>query len=152
MSIFTLAYWGRNILFVFWENWKNIKVLTKLTDLSQSHNEKLNYGSAWRACVTHNATLRTPALVRKTVWYSVMVRTKLRKWRGKFSTNLGLKIRIWFFSYHTKSLIDSILNLLWHKNQFSCHKTPLEDFFFYIEETIVGHSFWNTIFLKNKIA
>ena len=34
----------------------------------------MNYGYAWRACVTHNATLCTPALVRETVWYSVMVR------------------------------------------------------------------------------
>ena len=33
LEIFALAYWGRNFLFVFWENWKNQKALSKLTDL-----------------------------------------------------------------------------------------------------------------------
>ena len=32
-QIFALAYWGRNFSFVFWENWKHHKVLSKLTDL-----------------------------------------------------------------------------------------------------------------------
>ena len=33
MLIFALAYWGRNFLFIFWENWKNQKALSKLADL-----------------------------------------------------------------------------------------------------------------------
>ena len=33
MLIFALAYWGRNFSFVFRENWKNQKALSKLTDL-----------------------------------------------------------------------------------------------------------------------
>ena len=32
MLIFALAYCGRNFSFVFWENWKNPKALSKLTD------------------------------------------------------------------------------------------------------------------------
>ena len=32
-QIFVLAYCGRNFSFVFWENWKNQKVLPKITDL-----------------------------------------------------------------------------------------------------------------------
>ena len=33
IQIFALAYWGRNFSFVFWKNWKNQNVLSKLTDL-----------------------------------------------------------------------------------------------------------------------
>ena len=32
MLIFALSYCGRNFSFVFWENWKNPKALSKLTD------------------------------------------------------------------------------------------------------------------------
>ena len=31
--LLVLAYWGRNFSFVFWENCKNLKALSKLTDL-----------------------------------------------------------------------------------------------------------------------
>ena len=33
MLIFALAYRGRKFSFVFWENWKKRKALSKLTDL-----------------------------------------------------------------------------------------------------------------------
>ena len=35
MLIFALAYWDRNFSFVFWENWKYKKALSKLTNLNR---------------------------------------------------------------------------------------------------------------------
>ena len=36
IQIFAPAYWSRNFSFVFWENWKKQKALSKLTDLFSS--------------------------------------------------------------------------------------------------------------------
>ena len=48
--ISALAYWGRNLSFVFWKNWKKQKDISKLTDLyllSWNTNANLN-GMPWQ--------------------------------------------------------------------------------------------------------
>ena len=36
--IFALAYWGRDFSFIFWKNWINQRVVSKLTDLNWTKN------------------------------------------------------------------------------------------------------------------
>ena len=47
MLIFALAYWGRIFLFVFWEDWKKQKAVSKLTDLYLTRDGKSSPTSSY---------------------------------------------------------------------------------------------------------